>query len=207
MDTPSQKHPNEPPADVPAASAEAKAKSKGQKKKTSSTPSPAANSSKPIQRRRRQILSCMQCRSSKLGCDHKAPCFQCIKKQRACHYFPPDEEGQILLAYYKANAGRNEMTLENQIAKRLSVGLDGDSNSDDVSEGAGGENDLQITPMVALDLTYDNYSDGNDLIDLGVRVGRMRITERIGGMNRPRISEEVCTYLSQPAMVILSDPT
>jgi hypothetical protein len=48
--------------------------------------------------------------------------------------------------------------------------------------------------MVALDLTYDDYSDGNgtdDLIDLGIRIGKMRITERIGGLNRPRLSEEV----------------
>mgnify|MGYP003816708097 CR=1 FL=1 len=71
--------------------------------------------------------------------------------------------------------------------------------ADEVEREYGGdEGDLQITPMVALDLTYEGYSDGSgtdDLIDLGIRVGRMRITERIGGLNRPRLSEEVCLCL------------
>lgn len=78
--------------------------------------------------------------------------------------------------------------------------------ADEVEREYGGdEGDLQITPMVALDLTYEGYSDGSgtdDLIDLGIRVGRMRITERIGGLNRPRLSEEVCPWLILPLVRI-----
>jgi hypothetical protein len=45
---------------------------------------------------------------------------------------------------------------------------------------------------VALDLTYEDDADGaDDMIDLGIQIGKMRITERIGGLSRPRISEEV----------------
>ncbi len=58
------------------------------------------------------------------------------------------------------------------------------------------ERDLEITPMVALDLTYEDDADGtDDIIDLGIQIGKMRITERIGGLNRPRISEEVSCWL------------
>lgn len=54
------------------------------------------------------------------------------------------------------------------------------------------ERDLECTPLVALDLTYDDDADDvGDTMDLGVRIGKMRITERIGGLSRPRISEEV----------------
>ena len=54
------------------------------------------------------------------------------------------------------------------------------------------ERNLECTPLVALDLTYDDDADDvGDTLDLGVRIGKMRITERIGGLSRPRISEEV----------------
>ena len=46
--------------------------------------------------------------------------------------------------------------------------------------------------IAALDLNYEDDADGaDDIIDLGIQVGKMRITERIGGLNRPRIAEEV----------------
>ncbi|KAK7969496.1 fungal specific transcription factor domain-containing protein, partial [Apiospora saccharicola] len=56
---------------------------------------------------------------------------------------------------------------------------------------------LESTPLAALDLTYEDDADGaDDMIDLGIQIGRMRITERIGGLSRPRISEEISAGLS-----------
>jgi hypothetical protein len=67
--------------------------------------------------------------------------------------------------------------------------------ADDVEGDVDEERDLEITPMVALDLTYEDDADGtDDIIDLGIQVGRMRITERIGGLNRPRLADEVRTH-------------
>ena len=65
--------------------------------------------------------------------------------------------------------------------------------ADEVGDGCvDEERDLECTPLVALDLTYDDDTDDvGDTMDLGVRIGKMRITERIGGLSRPRISEEV----------------
>ena len=40
----------------------------------------------------------------------------------------------------------------------------------------------------------EDENDGNDdddLLDLGIQLGKMRITERIGGFFRPKISQEV----------------
>ena len=160
---------------------------------------------KPIRRRMRMITSCLECRRRKLKCEKKHPCHNCKRFQRECVYLGPnlDEASQQRLTEIKEKVGSLERQLERDVAKgatarRGSPGRDDDQQrfvADDVEDNRGDERELQITPMVALDLTYDDYSDGNgadDLIDLGIRVGKMRITERIGGLNRPRISEEVC---------------
>lgn len=166
---------------------------------------------KPIRRRMRMITSCLECRRRKLKCAKTHPCLNCKRFQRECVYLGPnlDEASQQRLTEIKEKVGSLERQLERDVAKGATARRHGSSLSasdshnqrfvaDDVDDDLGEERDLQITPMVALDLTYDDYSDGNgtdDLIDLGVRVGKMRITERIGGLNRPRISEEVCIPL------------
>jgi hypothetical protein len=165
--------------------------------------SPVPVPQKPIRRRMRMITSCLECRRRKLKCEKKQPCYNCKRFQRNCVYLSPnlDEASQQRLTEIKEKVGSLERQLERDVAKgaraRRSSSPDGDSSrsrrfvADDVVDEDG---EPQITPLVALDLTYDDYSDGNgtdDLIDLGIRVGKMRITERIGGLNRPRLSEEV----------------
>jgi hypothetical protein len=44
--------------------------------------------------------------------------------------------------------------------------------------------------MAMQDAMYDDDAD-DELMDLGIQLGRMRITERIGGFFRPKMSEEV----------------
>lgn len=43
-----------------------------------------------------------------------------------------------------------------------------------------------------MDAAYEVDGEDDDLLDLGIQLGKMRITERIGGFFRPKISEEVC---------------
>lgn len=59
---------------------------------------------------------------------------------------------------------------------------DSDSSADD---GA-----LEPTPLAIPDAAYSDDTH-NDLEDLGIRIGRMRLGERIGGLYRPRIADEV----------------
>jgi hypothetical protein len=186
---------------------------------------PAPPSQKPIRRRMRMITSCLECRRRKLKCEKKSPCHNCKRFQRECVYLGPnlDEASQQRLTEIKEKVGSLERQLERDVAKGATSRRSGSPNrhgdgdqsrqqrfvADDVEDELGEERDLQITPMVALDLTYDDYSDGNgtdDLIDLGVRVGKMRITERIGGLNRPRISEEVnlSLLLGMPVLIPLT---
>ncbi|KAK4193544.1 fungal-specific transcription factor domain-containing protein [Podospora australis] len=163
----------------------------------------ATSGLKPIRRRMRMITSCLECRRRKLKCNKNQPCTNCVKFQRECLYLGPklDEASQLRLTEIKEKVGSLERQLERDVAKGTAGSRNTNGGSlqqrilaDDVEGETDEDRDLQITPMVAGDLTYEDLPDGGgayDVCDLGVRVGKMRITERIGGLNRPRISEEI----------------
>lgn len=169
-----------------------------------------AGTPKPIRRRMRMITSCLECRRRKLKCNKSQPCTNCLKFSRDCLYLGPklDEASQLRLTEIKEKVGSLERQLERDVAKS-GTGSRGDGArgiyqqrilADDVEGEFDEERDLEITPMVALDLMYEDDADGtDDIMDLGVQVGKMRLTEKIGGLNRPRISEEVSYSYSMPA--------
>lgn len=105
------------------------------------------------------------------------------------------------LAEIKEKQGTLERQLERDVAKSTTSKstLQQRILADEVEDDYDDERDLEATPLVALDLTYEDDADGgaDDMIDLGIQIGKMRITERIGGLSRPRLSEEVC-LLSSP---------
>jgi hypothetical protein len=105
--------------------------------------------------------------------------------------------------------GALEKTLEREVASQQSkVHLGGanvtrahgesdfthvDRNED---EEAGGEeeDDLEPTPLASLDNVYEEDAD-DELMDLGVQMGKMRISERVGGWIRPKLVEELTDTL------------
>lgn len=100
------------------------------------------------------------------------------------------------LAEIKEKQGTLERELERDVAKSTTSKntLQQRILADDIGGEFDEERDLEATPLAALDMTYDDDVDGaGDMIDLGIQIGKMRITERIGGLSRPRISEEVGT--------------
>lgn len=149
------------------------------------------------------ITSCLECRRRKLKCDKSQPCGHCLKNGRECHYLSPklDEASQLRLTQFKDKVGSLERQLErNAVASsQRQGGRSGPLLADEVADEAEDGSTLEMTEMVNTDVAYDDDADGgaDDLVDLGVMVGKMRITERIGGMARPRISEEV-SVLKQP---------
>jgi len=54
---------------------------------------------------------------------------------------------------------------------------------------------LEATPLAAYDQVYDDGPD-DDLMDLGVQFGKMRVADRIGGFARPMFADEVRDHLS-----------
>ena len=63
---------------------------------------------------------------------------------------------------------------------------DGDDDDDQVED----EEALEPTPLAALDAGYEDNGD-DEMMDLGVQMGKMRITDRIGGFVRPKLAQEV----------------
>ena len=144
------------------------------------------------------ITSCLECRRRKLKCNKAETCSNCQKFVRECVYLGTklDEDSQAKLTRVKEKVGSLERQFERAVVQKSHItrsGIQQQIVADDVEAEFDDERDLEQTPMVALDLTYEDDAKDDDMLDLGIKIGKMRITERIGGLSRPRISEEVVT--------------
>ncbi|KAF2752255.1 hypothetical protein M011DRAFT_463723 [Sporormia fimetaria CBS 119925] len=162
-----------------------------------------------IRRRNRLITSCLECRRRKLKCDKLQPCTNCTKFNRDCLFIAPalDSAGQAKLAEVKEKMGQLERALEQDVARRgkekstkketstsgylVSPAIPGQDESFSDQEDDEDVKGLEPTVLVSEDCAYfDNEAD-EDIVDLGIAMGKVRITERIGGIVRPRFSEEL----------------
>ena len=148
------------------------------------------------------ITSCLECRRRKLKCNKSHPCANCVKFTRDCVFLAPalDQASQLKLTEIKEKVGSLERLLERDVAKNPAAvptsssqdrALPGEE--DDDLPANEDEKDLEPTPLAVVDAAYDEYGEDDDLLDLGIQLGKMRITERIGGFFRPKISQEVCS--------------
>lgn len=157
-----------------------------------------------VRRRNRIISSCLECRRRKLKCDKEQPCTNCVKASRQCLFISPsyDAAAQARLAEVKEKMGILERSLEEQVTQQKQAHVDSSSPINEsesilVQEEAysGDEEDtkhLKSSDFVTEDAAYYEDEEGdNDTVDIGVALGKLRITERIGGLVRPRFSDEV----------------
>jgi len=117
-------------------------------------------------------------------------------------------DAQAKLTEVKEQMGMLERSLEEDVARktessarttsecsRLSV-LPGQEHLSD-QEDEEDTRDLCPTSLVTEDAAYyepeEDFND--DIVDLGFRIGRLRVTDRIGGLVRPRFSEEASLHL------------
>ncbi|EXJ95462.1 hypothetical protein A1O1_00584 [Capronia coronata CBS 617.96] len=170
-----------------------------------------------VRRRNRMITSCLECRRRKLKCDKLHPCTNCSKSSRDCLFLAPalDSVSQQRLNEIKEKMGSLERVLEQDIVRkegrstassasqprRTSTELPGGGTSSSDNDAAIPEDEigLEPTPMAVMDASYEDDAN-DDVLDLGVKIGRMRLNERLGGFFRPRIHEEVlaCFFLDAP---------
>lgn len=165
----------------------------------------SASSSAPrIRRRNRMITSCLECRRRKLKCNKSHPCTNCLKFARDCVFLAPalDQASQLKLTEIKEKVGSLERLLERNVAKSTAPGTSHPSQDkafpDEVEDdlpAQDDEKDLEPTPLAVVDAAYEVDGEDGDLLDLGIQMGKMRLTERIGGFFRPKISQEVGLYL------------
>ena len=149
------------------------------------------------------ITSCLECRRRKLKCNKSHPCTNCVKFSRDCVFLAPalDQASQLKLTEIKEKVGSLERLLERDVAK--TAGQSGVGSPPPIQDRAlpddqddlpanEDEKDLEPTPLATVDAAYGDDGDDDDLLDLGIQLGKMRITERIGGFFRPKIAQEVC---------------
>ncbi|RMY06221.1 hypothetical protein D0867_09773 [Hortaea werneckii] len=160
-----------------------------------------------VRRRNRLITSCLECRRRKLKCDKTAPCANCTRFKRDCLYLASssDPGNQQRLADMKEKMGVLERNLEREVANKNAKAHFGgvhitkpastetshthvDANEEE--ELGEDEEDLEPTPLAALDNVYEDNND-DELMDLGVQMGKMRISERVGGWIRPKLVDEL----------------
>lgn len=157
-----------------------------------------------IRRRNRMITSCLECRRRKLKCDKQSPCTNCSKFSRECMFLAPalDSVSQKKLNEIKEKMGTLERTLEEDVARRKSdarearrvssADLPGEGSESDEEPVPEDEKGLEPTPMATVDATYESSNETNDdILDLGFRVGKFRMSERLGGLFRPKLAEEM----------------
>lgn len=164
-----------------------------------------------VRRRNRMITSCLECRRRKLKCDKQNPCTNCTKFSRECTFLAPalDSVSQQKLNEIKEKMGSLERVLEEDVAKRshgvtrikkerkTSIDLPGEGDSGSDTPPAEYENEIEQTPLAVQDASYEDDAN-DDVLDLGVRIGKMRMGERLGGFVRPKFSEELTIALSNP---------
>ncbi|KAF2704214.1 hypothetical protein K504DRAFT_507227 [Pleomassaria siparia CBS 279.74] len=163
-----------------------------------------------IRRRNRLITSCLECRRRKLKCDKQQPCTNCTKSARQCVFIAPglDPEAQARLAEVKEKMGMLERTLEKDVARRSSSksasgsaigsldtpvlpGQEGPHSEEEEED----TRDLETNRLSTEDAAYYEDEGNDDIVDLGISMGKLRITERIGGFVRPKFSEELAQAL------------
>lgn len=136
-----------------------------------------------------------------------------MRFKRDCLYLAStaDPHSQQKLADIKEKMGALEKTLEEEISGQKPkahlgganvtsnpnddpgvIHVEGDEDDENVNE----DEVLEPTPLAALDNVYEDNAD-DELMDLGVQLGRMRISERVGGWIRPKLVEELNDTLEE----------
>jgi hypothetical protein len=163
----------------------------------------AAAAAARIRRRNRMITSCLECRRRKLKCDRMHPCSNCSKAaNRDCVFLAPsmDSATRLKLTELKERMG----TLERSLEKEVGGSIDGGPNLYEGVEAPSSsrinpefvphdERELEPTSLAVQDAAYEDEAD-DDITDLGFRLGKLAMTERLGGFFRPKLADEVSVY-------------
>lgn len=158
-----------------------------------------------IRRRNRMITSCLECRRRKLKCDRGHPCSNCARFHRECLFLAParDPASKMRLMELKDKMGSLEKALERDAVERSPVNDERFENMDsnelvralkrygesklDIPDD---EKDLLPSRLTTIDAAFE--VEGDESYDIGFKMGKMRINDRLGGWVRPRIVDEVC---------------
>jgi len=177
-------------------------RSKNATKQAEATPPPQEREPKT---RNRPIRACFPCRYSKGRCDQARPnCSRCEEHNLKCKYLPTNLTPEQLAAL-------NELKqTDRNIQKRRTVLAAGTpsgrnvrrvrecftANDDSISEesvsGVEDESFLQLDLSAIHDAAYDEEaSDEDPVLDMGFKMGKVSVNDRIGAYQRHSVDQEV----------------
>ncbi|OKO94458.1 hypothetical protein PENSUB_11725 [Penicillium subrubescens] len=174
----------------------------------SSADSGAPKPREKARRRNRIIHSCLECRRRKLKCDRGNPCKSCQNLGEECLYVSgattdvqfrqklvqmKEAKDEIDSSFRETIGTRTLQPGEKGLCRKRSRQLNQGEESEG-SESSSHDDFLEPTPLAVHDAAYADEVD-DDIEDLGFRIGRMRLGERIGGHYRPRIADEIMSSL------------
>lgn len=155
--------------------------------------SPRAEDSQGF-RRGRAIRSCLECRRRKMRCNRSRPCQNCNRFLRDCVYLPFPE--------WPSGAPNNP-----RVEPNLHSPVQGDGRafppfgpnhrfdyvqpSPFTNHGPGYESNTLIKQERSCDTEADD-----DVLDVALQVGRLSITEKLGGYFKPHVATQVSIILS-----------
>jgi hypothetical protein len=154
-----------------------------------------------------------------LKCDKNSPCANCTKIARPCIFIASglDADAQRKLAEVKEKMGVLERSLEEDVV-RLSnksgessdrkrvIRLPGQEESYSDQEEDEDTKDLNQSDFISEDAVYYEGDADDDIVDLGIAMGKVRITDRIGGLVRPRFADEVSILMSITCLLLTNVP-
>ena len=145
----------------------------------------AGPAKKAKQKRNRIITACFDCRERKAGCDRKKPtCGRC-QDGRTCIYLDPPNNA--LINGTSRSLASLPLDIKEKVTKLYSQCLGDTKDGRDESDFDG----LEASPLVTDSASYDDDADDTEVTDLGFRVGKLQLTDRVGGQYRPGMGHEV----------------
>ena len=156
--------------------------------------------------RNRAISACLECRRRRIKCDRSKPCLNCVDSVRKCAYLDPTSlnggERSRLTQIKEKTASLHHM-LESDLARtRPNARQDDDEYvcpwpaiiGDEVVPAGEDEASLQLNTAAS-----PHCSPGADTIDasstLVINIGRLRFTNRLEGLFRPKLAAEVSSHM------------
>ena len=165
-----------------------------------STDNPTRSDQSQSSHRGRAIKSCLECRRRKMRCSRSQPCQNCSRFSRTCVYLPyPDWPSTPSLEAQKPSAQQVNGPQEDLThAPTTPIPR---IPSDQRAPLTPAPSDIETDRHAKYDGFYDVDAD-DDTLDLRLQIGRLRITERVGGFLRPQVASEVsliiCHLFSWP---------
>ncbi|KAL9131656.1 MAG: hypothetical protein Q9217_000467 [Psora testacea] len=112
-------------------------------------------------------------------------CYDCREHGRTCIYLDPPNHALINGTSRKVASLPSE--IKDKVTKLYSQCLGDTKDEDDASD----YDCLEASPLVTDSASYDDDADDTGVTDLGFRIGKVQLTDRVGGQYRPGMAHEL----------------